>query len=213
MKRDFKTSMLLLIFGMPVLFLAFIAGLYFIPCGMNNDCSQATLPEIIHTPVPTIIPATMVLPRIGGEPAAGGGTCTVSARGLLEAWVSNGYPEADPFEFVDSNETTCEATYTDVSRLFTEANLWYPGSPACVTCHNPNIAISSAQMDLSSYAGILSGSRRASPEAAGNDILGGGVWLQAKLYEQLFVLEVMPLGRPADAVAEDGPTLLAGRQK
>jgi hypothetical protein len=74
------------------------------------------------------------------------------------------------------------------------------------------LSAASAQLDLSSYAGILAGSRRAAPEAVGNDILGGGDWEQSLLNQQLFVLQKMPFGRPAGAVAERGPVILAGRQ-
>ncbi len=213
MKRDFKTWMLVLIFGMPVLFLAFIAGLYFIPCGFDQDCSQAALPDIIHTPIPTIIPATMIAADAGGEAASGSGKCIISAQTLLEAWVSSGYPENDPFEFTDANDTLCEGTYKDVSVLFNEANLWYPGALACVTCHNANIAAASAQMDLSSYAGTLAGSRRTSADAQGNDILGAGDWDASLMNQQLFVLKLMPFGRPPGAVADEGPTVFAGTPK
>ncbi|MBM3150693.1 MAG: hypothetical protein FJZ96_00570 [Chloroflexi bacterium] len=211
MKRDFNTWMLFLIFGMPVLFLAFIAGLYFIPCGLNNDCSQATLPGVIHTPVPTIIPATMVAPE-PGEAAVGSG-CSVSARTLLQAWASSGSPDVGPFEFIDASGTVCTATYADVSRLFSEANLWYPGALACITCHHSNLSAASAQLDLSAYAGMAAGSRRATAGALGNDILGAGEWDSSILNRQLFVLKVMPFGRPPGLVSEEGPTILAGKPK
>lgn len=214
MKRDFTFWVLVLVFGMPLLFLAFIAGLYFIPCGFNNDCSQAALPEIIHTPIPTLIPASMPIAQTGGESA--GAKCAVRAMTLLEAWVNSGVPEIEPFEFTDNNGAACTATFADVQVLFSEGNLWYAGAPACTTCHNSNVAAASAQMDLSSYAGILAGSRRASPEMTGNDILGGGVWTNSKIYEGLTLPSgnalAMPLGRPADAFPPGGPLVLVGNQ-
>lgn len=211
MKKDFNTSILMLVFGMPLLFIAFIAGLYFIPCGLGNDCSNATLPDVIHTPIPTIIPATMVVPPVAAADMQGG-KCVVDAETLLSSWVNAKYPEKDPFSFTDQNSTPCQATYADVSVLFKESNLWYNGAPACITCHNSNIAAASAQMDLSSYAGITAGARRATADAKGQDILGGGVWASSSLNDWVFVQQKMPLGRPAGAVAPHGPTLMTGTQ-
>ncbi|MEW6093590.1 MAG: hypothetical protein AB1531_06450, partial [Chloroflexota bacterium] len=106
--------------------------------------------------------------------------------------------------------------FADVQRLFSEANLWYNGAPACITCHNSNLAAAAAQLDLSSYAGIIAGSRRASADVTGNDILSGGVWEQSKLYEVLTLpsgsQQAMPLGRPPDVFPPGGPIILAGQQ-
>ena len=209
MKRDFKATMLILIFGLPIFLLLFIVVLYVGNCGFSTDCSQASLPEIIHTPIPTLIPAT--LPAAGVAPSAGEQVkCTVTARTLLSSWVSSGYPETDSFQFQDSNSNTCQATFTYVQLLFSEANLWYNGALACTSCHNSDIALASANMDLSSYAGILAGGKRTSPEGMGEDILGGGVWNQSILNDLLFVKKQMPFGRPDGAVAPDGPTIQAG---
>jgi len=189
--------------------LLFIVVLYVGNCGFSTDCSQASLPEIIHTPIPTLIPAT--LPAEGmGKAEASQAKCTVTARTLLSAWVSSGYHETDPFQFQDANSNTCQATFSDVKPLFTEANLWHNGALACASCHNSEIATASANMDLSSYAGILAGGKRSSPEAKGEDTLGGGVWDQSILKDMLFVKQLMPFGRPPGAVAPDGPTIQAG---
>ncbi len=134
----------------------------------------------------------------------------MTARTLLSAWVSSGYLETEPFQFLDSNSNTCQATFSDVKPLFTESNMWYNGALACSSCHNSDIATSSANMDLSSYPGILAGGKRTSQDAKGEDILGGGVWEQSKLYDMLFVKQLMPFGRPPGAVAPDGPTIQAG---
>jgi hypothetical protein len=209
MKRDFKTWMLLLIFGLPVFLLVFIASLYFVNCGFNNDCSQAGLAPILHTPIPTLISATLPVPQLGSQ-EVGTVKCTVTAEKLLAAWVSNGYPEKDAYKFTDSKGAACQATFTDVQPLFTEANLWYAGALACASCHNADLKTAAAQMDLSSYAGMQAGSRRTTAVAKGNDIFGGGIWEQSKLYDMLFVKKLMPFGRPAGAVADEGPTILAG---
>ena len=158
MKRDFRTSILLLIFGLPVFLLCFIAAIYFGNCGLSNDCSQASLPPKIHTPIPTIIPATLPVPVLANF-AASTPKCTVNARTILSAWVNAGYPEKAAFEFTDLYGAACEATFADLDILFTEGNLWYQGAAACITCHNVNLLLTGAQMDLSSYAGILAGSR------------------------------------------------------
>jgi mono/diheme cytochrome c family protein len=210
MKRDFKAWRLYLIFGLPVLLIIFIAALYFANCGFHNNCSRASLPPLVHTPIPTLIPATLPVSGTGGKAAAGPAKCTVTAETLLSTWVSTGHPETTTFDFTDAHGATCKATFADVQPLFTEANLWYSGALACTACHNSNISIAAGQLDLSSYAGILAGSRRTLGAAKGNDILGGGIWEQSILNQTLFVLKTMPLGRPAGAVPEEGSVILAG---
>jgi hypothetical protein len=208
--REFKSWFMLLVFGLPIFLILFIAALYFGGCGFSGDCSKAALAPLIHTPIPTLIPATLPAAETSQE-VGRTAKCTVSAQTLLSAWVSAGYSETEPFAFEDVLGTPCEATFADVQPLFAEANLWYSGSLACISCHNADVEAASAQMDMSSYAGILAGSRRTSPEATGNDILGGGDWEASKLNEQLFVLKKMPFGRPPGAVPNEGPTVLAGQ--
>jgi hypothetical protein len=213
MKHDFKTWMLLLVFGLPVFLLSFIAILYFANCGFSGDCSQVGLPGVLHTPIPTLIPAT--LPAGNAHTNASiEAKCLVTARTLLSAWVSSGYPETNLFQFTDKNGAICEATFAvDVLPLFTDGNLWYSGSMSCSMCHTAVIDKAAARMDLSSYAGILAGSQRSSQDVNGNDILGGGDWENSLLNQKLFVLQEMPLGHPASAFPEDGPTILAGNPK
>jgi len=208
--RDFKTWILLLVFGLPVLLIGFVAAIRIGSCGFGEDCSQAGLAPLMHTPLPTLIPATLPVVEAGGE-AGATAKCTVNAETLLSAWVSAGYPETDSFEFTDANGNTCQATFADVQPLFMEANLWYSGALACASCHNADVEIASANMDLSSYEGILMGGQRSSASAKGEDILGGGNWEQSKLNEMLFVLKQMPFGRPEGAVPEGGPMVLAGQ--
>jgi len=133
-----------------------------------------------------------------------------AAVSLIGAWVSSGYPERDVFTFTDIDGLTCEATYgEDVEPLFLESNLWYPGSLSCASCHNADLTVSSAQMDMTTYAGLLAGSRRTSPDAKGNDVLGGGDWEASLMYDVLYVRKYMPLGRPPEVPAE-GPVVFAG---
>jgi mono/diheme cytochrome c family protein len=209
MKRDFSSCMLYTAFGLPIFLLIFIVAVYVGNCGFSTDCSQASLPAIIHTPIPTLIPATLPAPEISG-PAEAQTKCTATARTLLSSWVNSGFHETDPFQFTDINGNACQATYADLKPLFSEANLWYNGALACIQCHQADISTASANMDLSSYAGILAGAKRTSPTAKGEDILGGGNWDQSILNNMLFISQKMPFGRPPGAVAPDGPTIQAG---
>jgi mono/diheme cytochrome c family protein len=209
MKRDFASCMLYAVFGLPIFLLIFIAAVYVGNCGFSTDCSQASLPGIIHTPIPTLIPATLPAAQVS-VPTSAQAKCTVTARTLLAAWVNSGYHETDLFQFADIKGNACQATFTDVKPLFSEANLWYSGALACVQCHHADISTASANMDLSSYAGILAGAKRTSPSAKGEDILGGGNWDKSILNDMLFISQKMPFGRPPGAVAPDGPTIQAG---
>lgn len=204
--------MLYVIFGLPVFVLAFIAVVYFGNCGFNNNCPPADAQvQIIHTPIPTLIPASLpVFGSGGGKAAAAPSQCNATAEVLLSAWVSSGHSETEPFKFTDQNGSNCEAAFKDIQQLFLEGNLWYSGALACASCHNSDIANASANMDLSSYNGIIAGAKRTSPTAPGTDILGGGNWEQSILRDMLFVKKLMPLGRPPGAVPEGGPTIAAG---
>jgi hypothetical protein len=194
-----------IIFGTLVGFLAllsvWVGFLFVLACGGSLECSKGD-PTPIRTSIPTLIPASLPTPKLGVAQAMSL-KCRVGAASLLEAWINAGYPETDPFEFTDVNGTACTATYAaDINFVFKEANLWYSGALACASCHNPDLTKASAQMDLSDYQGILAGSRRTSPDAKGNDILGGGKWEQSKLFEVLVTRKgqplAMPLGRPQD---------------
>lgn len=200
-----------MIYGTLVLFilvvLTWIGFVYVSGCGFSLSCEKAAnLPE--RTAIPTLIPADMpVALASDGAPQV---ACQIAAVPLLGAWVNAGYPESESFSFTDTNGQECVGTFQDdIQPLFTEGNLWFTGAPACTTCHNPNLNEATAAMDLSTYEGILLGSRRPGPDQAGNDILGGGIWEESLLYEQLFVLQAMPQGRPPDVPAE-GPVIFAG---
>jgi S-disulfanyl-L-cysteine oxidoreductase SoxD len=201
------------IYGTIIGFLAvvvlWIGIVYINACGFTYTCHRGDL-KVERTPIPTLVPAT--LPAINENVSgAAFNKCKVATVNLIAAWVSAGYSETEPFTFTDADGVTCQATFKkDVQRLFLEGNLWYPGALACATCHNSNVATATANMDLSSYQGMLMGSRRTDPNAKGNDIFGGGVWDQSKLHEMLFVKKMMPLGRPPDVPAE-GPIVYAGQ--
>ena len=205
MKDDVRKIILGTLAGFLVLVTVWVGFLFVVGCGGSLECAKAE-PTPVRTAIPTLIPASLPTPELGAAQAVSL-KCRVGATALLGAWVNAGYPESDPFEFTDEKGTVCTATYeTDIRLLLNEANLWYTGALACTSCHNADLAKASAQMNLSDYQGILSGSRRTSPDVKGNDILGGGNWVQSKLYEVLITRKgqplAMPMGRPMDFDAE-----------
>lgn len=193
-----------------------VSFIYLNACGFSLTCQQAA-PIVERTPIPTFIPATLPAPDFASlKPAVA--KCQVAVVDLIGAWVSAGYPEKDSFAFTDVKGQACEATFKkDVQPFFAQSNLWYPGSLACITCHNSDLAKAVKNMDLSSYAGILAGSGRANGEAKGNDILGGGTWDKSLLYQMIYAPDgktlinrpPMPFGRGADVPAS-GPIVYAG---
>ncbi len=194
--------------GFMLMLVVWFAFIYLIGCGGSLSCEQA-IPKPERTPIPTLIPATLPAP-LEGETVAFREKCSIAAVNLLAAWVEAGFPENDPFMFTDVDGKSCQGTYAaDITLVLNEGNVWYPGALACSSCHNADLSISAAKMDLSSYAGILAGSRRESADAQGNDILGNGSWEQSKMYEQLVTLKLMPLGRPPD-MPENGPVVFVG---
>jgi hypothetical protein len=65
-------------------------------------------------------------------------------------------------------------------------------------------------LDLSSYQGILSGSKRSYEGAKGTDILGGGNWESSALHDVLVVQGLVPAGHSADAPPVAPSYLYAG---
>ena len=160
--------------------LVWLGFLFVNACGFTLSCNKGKL-AVERTPIPTLLPADMPVME-SGESAASD-KCRVAAADLVGAWVEAGSPETESFEFVDVNGQNCESTFEEVRPLFIESNLWYAGSRSCVTCHTTDVATSSAQLDLSTYAGIMAGSRRADAESTGTDILGAGSWDSSLLYD------------------------------
>ena len=200
-----------------VIFVGFwLSIVYVSACGFTLSCNQGQA-LVIRTPIPTLLPATLPIPD-HSQPVAALNKCQVAAVNLIGAWVSAKYPENDKFTFTDINGKICEATFKqDVQQLFIESNIWYPGSLACASCHQPDLTKAIMNMNLSTYAGIVAGSHRANGQAKGNDILGGGNWQQSVLYQMLYAPNgktlvgrpPMPFGRGADVPA-DGPVIYAG---
>jgi hypothetical protein len=205
---DFRKLMYGVLTAFVAVLVVWISFVYISACGFTFTCRRG-LPSVATTPIPTLAAATLPAPDFSVQTTTLN-QCRIAAVNLIGAWVSAGYPETDTFTFTDIDGLTCDATYPDdVHPLFIESNLWYPGSLSCASCHNADMAISSAQMDMSSYEGILAGSRRTSPDAQGTDLLGGGDWEASLIYDVLYVRKFMPLGRPPDAPAE-GPVVFAG---
>ena len=158
-------------------------GIVFVnACGFSLNCRRGELP-IARTPVPTLIPATLPAMEMNSSAAADPDKCHVAAVDLMGAWVDAGASDTEAFQFTDADGKQCEATFDDVKPLFVDANMWYSGSRSCRSCHSADVAVSSAQLDLSSYEGIMAGSRRADDTSKGTDILGS--WKSSLLYQFL----------------------------
>jgi len=182
-----------------------IGIVYISACGFTLSCNQGKQP-VARTPIPTVGHAPN--PVFVGQDNSG--KCEVAAVDLLGSWVDAGFPESDAFGFTDVNGASCNGTYVeDVRPLFVEANIWYPGSYSCASCHTADIAgTSAAKLDLSSYAGIQAGSQRESAEAGGTDILGGGNWEKSLLYQFTYTRPFVPPGHAATPAG--GPLVFAG---
>jgi hypothetical protein len=169
-----------------------------------NNPSQSNWPKYVPVEMPQLSLARIMSPATE--------SCEIRAIDLLGAWVTANVPENDPFTFTDTSGKQCQGTFNeDILPLFSQANLWYDGSPSCRTCHGPDVQISYARLDLGSYQGILAGSSRDSVDTTGDDILGGGNWKASELYDVLAKGE-MPPGQPAD-VNPQGPLIYAGKSK
>jgi hypothetical protein len=178
-------------------------------CGFTLTCKRAE-PPAMRTPIPTLLPATLPAPKMNSGTSAASPQCRVAASDLIGAWVSAGASEKEVFQFTDVNGGKCEAAFADVAPLFTEPNLWYSGSLPCVSCHSADVTISLAQLDLSGYAGIQAGSRRANADAKkGADILGGGAWKKSTLYDFISAAKADVPGHTK--AASDGALVFAGK--
>ena len=192
---DFKKILYSVLTAFAVIIVIFISFTFIWSCGADFSCKQAAPPPA-GTPVPTLIPATLPAPTNGIPDAFD--KCSVKAMDLLGAWVDAGYPETDPFPFLDVNGNSCEGTFSaDVMSLLGESNVWFPASLSCTSCHNTAFEAGTGGLDLTTYAGILAGSQRASADAAkGNDILGGGKWTDSLLFRTLNLTADIPVGHP-----------------
>jgi hypothetical protein len=187
------------IFGAITVFLvgvmSWISIVYVSACGVSLTCQRGA-PRVDRTPIPTLIPATLPVSEVSWEsesPAVqfiSPDTCLVPAVNFIGAWAASQTPkstEADPFYFVDEDGKNCEATFPDVQALLNQPNLRGADSLACTSCHSGDLTVAPAQLDLSTFAGIMTGSRREGNKPKGTDILGDGEWKESLLYDQLTV--------------------------
>ena len=142
--------------------------------------------------------------------------CDLHALDLIGAWVEAGAPETETFE-IGGSQVTFER---DVLPFFTEPNMWFEGSQNCTGCHFGNTENSYHEMDLSSYAGIMTGGDALS-EPPGVPLLGQSEvgatdydWSHSKLRSRLRNNRMAP-GIEFDITEEnrDGPVILAGTKK
>jgi len=187
------------IFGAITVFLvgvmSWISIVYVSACGVTLTCNRGK-PSVDRTPIPTLIPATLPASEVSWEsesPAVqfvSPDTCLVPAVNFIGAWAASQTPkstEADPFYFVDEDGKNCEATFPDVQVLLNQPNLRGADSLACTSCHSGDLTVAPAQLDLSTFAGIMTGSRREAKKPKGIDILGDGEWKESLLYDHLTV--------------------------
>lgn len=187
--------------------LAWVGFIYVNACGFTLTCHRGDL-TAARTPVPTLIPATLPAMQADSSSASTPDACYVAAADLVGAWVEAGVSNTEAFQFEDVNAQTCESTFEEIEPLFVNSNLWYSGSLACSSCHSVDLAVSPAQLDLSSYEGILAGSRRADDAPKGTDILGGGNWKSSLLYQ--FIAETMADVPGHDEALDSGLMIYAG---
>jgi hypothetical protein len=201
-RRVIYTTVVIFVVG--VIF--WIAFLFVSACGFTLTCNQAQ-PAILATAIPTIGHAPA--PAFVSQDTSG--KCQVRATDVLGAWVIAGSSETESFTFNDVNGNACQGNFADdVRPLFVEGNIWYPGSYSCTSCHNADIGKTSvANLDLTSYEGIMSGSQRVSLDVSGTDILGEGDWEQSLLYEFTVNHPPLPPGHAETATGET-PLVFAG---
>ncbi|MGA2502913.1 MAG: cytochrome c [Anaerolineales bacterium] len=211
MIRHFKIWVTVLGLVLAGVTLYFAGTLYVGGCSYRNNCADGGRAQFTHTPIFTLIPATLPANLAVFLASSNSENCTVTAEILLSSWISAGFPATQPFNFTDLNNVACQASYADLQPLFSQSNLWYPGALACTDCHNSSLSsAASAQLDLNSYVGILAGSHRSPGSATGVDILGAGNWQASTLNRVLFVNRQMPYGLPPNIEPASGPTILAG---
>lgn len=191
---DFKKITYGVLTGFAVLMVVWLLFIFVNACGFDPACRKSETP-VVGTPIPTLSAAHISMaPNTDG--AGEFNKCQVKAMDLLGAWVDAGSPEADAFEFTDLKGTPCQATFADVSPLLSESQLWFQGSLSCTSCHNTAFKEGMGGLDLTSYAGILAGSQRASVDVPqGKDILGGD-WQSSVLFKTLTLTENLPVGHP-----------------
>jgi len=206
MKDDVRKYIYGAITAFLLVVLSWVSIVYVSSCGMTLTCTRASF-NVERTPIPTLIPATLPVSDVSWEaeapaPRANPDSCHAPAADIISSWVAVNSPETEPFYFVDADGQNCEATFADVQSLFSEPNLWGSSALACVSCHSGDLTVAPAQLDLSSYAGIMAGSRREGNKPKGTDIFGDGDWNASLLYEALAVSKPNVPGHEQAVIAD-----------
>lgn len=172
-------------------------GLIAIACGSRRVTPTVTIPASAASLTPT------EAPKVPGQ---------VAAVDLLGAWVAAGVPgPTELFEFIGLDGQTYMATFADdIFPLFDRPNRWFDGAKECSNCHVSDLAGADAELDLSSYEGILAGSYRLS-NPPGTPIIVPGDWQASPLRDRL-MWNRMPIGIDSEA-ERDGPEVEAGGGK
>jgi len=154
--------------------------------------------------MPTGVDPTV--PRNGPDLTVNGGAVTVVD--LIGAWVEAGAPEVEGFIFQGTDGTEYQASFSgDVLPLFTQPDVFSPGSPACAACHTADLETSAHELDLTSHEGLLAGADRLE-DPPGEPIIVPGDWESSSLRRRLRNNR-MPSGILA-TVDRDGPLVLHG---
>jgi hypothetical protein len=180
-----------------LIFIAALAfGLIIVACGSQRVTPTATVPA------PAASSTSTEALKAPGQ---------VAAVDLLGAWVNAGASETEPFEFTGLDGQTYVAAFADdIFPLFDRPNRWFDGAKECSNCHVSDLADSDAELDLSSYEGILAGSYRLS-NSPGAPIIVPGDWPASPLRDRL-MWNRMPIGVDSEA-ERDGPEVEAGGGK
>ncbi|NJN79276.1 MAG: hypothetical protein HC797_01690 [Anaerolineales bacterium] len=112
------------IYGTIIVFIvgvmAWVGFLYLNACGFTLTCHRGDL-QVVRTPVPTLIPATMPIMGVEEnsqeEATTSDTSCQVVAADLIETWVNSGVSETETFQFTDANGLTCETTFEEAKPL------------------------------------------------------------------------------------------------
>ncbi len=174
---------------LPIMVGAFLAllAVALAACGGN-----ATAPPAQETAPPAEAPTEPPPTEMPTEPPSDENGAAAYAVDLIAAWVEAGAPETDAFDYEGVDGNAHQATFeADILPLFTQNNLWFDGSQACVGCHFAASENSYHQLNMSTYEGIITGADSLE-SPPGVSILGQATsgegdfdWDHSKLRERL----------------------------
>ena len=132
--KDSFTKILYGILGAFVIgVIAYVLMMTFFACGFSQDCSQGQ-PAVARTPLAVPPPATLPEAQFTQDPTElfvvvdenettllTEVSCKIVAADFVDAWSAAGYPEGEPFTFVDIDGADCQATADDVKAVMVAA--------------------------------------------------------------------------------------------